>query len=352
VDKCFLDFVYSLIGDEAAASLKSRDSVQLELLAAWESIKINSCPQADRPSTIQLSNLQTEILGPLGISLKDLVGNYQNGDIALKGETRLELSVSSMRKIFSTSIDFITKSLHAYTSSTKASEVQYVVLAGGYSQCPYVWEAVNSLFVDKVNCIFRVSKPDTAIVRGASIYGTGHKSLVTHRVSRLTYGIKSLIKYDSSASCHIKRHKQVTKDDHDIPYIPTFRIIVHEGQEIPSGFLSEPAYVTPFLEMQDSIRFQVLTSPNPHVRFPDEESVHEIAHFDVPVNMDLPFQDRISVVEVHTFITHHAFMILSHVMSCSLSLEELKFIAVPRTPIPILLLEQYNANIFKKLLQF
>lgn len=304
VDRCFLDFIYTLIGEEAAFSLQEKLYVQYELLQAWESVKVNAVP--GQRTLINLSSLHAELLSPMGLNLRSLVQRYQETNdvslIALKGETRLELSAECTARIFGTSVSLILTAMEKCFERAKNNGFQFIIMAGGYSQSAYVSTAIHDKFHHRVKHIFLVPRPDTAIVRGASIYGTAHKSLVTHRVSRLTYGIRDLTRFNSADSEHNLRIGNITRDDHDVAYIPTFAVIVREGLEIPSGYTSEPRLFSPLLASQESMRIHVISSPSAKVRFPDENGVVGIAHFDVPLNMDVPFDDRCVSVEVNLYI--------------------------------------------------
>ena len=301
VDNCFLDLICKLIGPEASADLERRLDVRLELLAAWENVKLQSSPLTQRNTVIQLVCLQSEILSARNLSLRSLVEAHQRanpGRLSIKGDTRLELFPLCIEEIFRRSIDLIVETTESYLTNTRAGEAGYILLAGGYSQSPFVWNAIVDNFADENRKVFRVSKPDTAIVRGAAIYGTGHKALITHRISRVTYGIKTMIRYNDTITDHVSRQEQISLDDAGFPYIPGVTVTVPQGQEIPSGFKSPPCYCSPLIEAQEHIRCRILLSDHPNVVYADETGVRELAQFDVPLNMDLPFDDRVVEVEV------------------------------------------------------
>lgn len=290
-----------LIGAEASEELERRLDVKLDLLATWENVKLQSSPLNQRNTVVQMVHLQSEVLSPMNLNLRSLVEAYQlksPGCLILKGDTRLELSRTCIEDIFSQSINFIVETTELYLSDTRAGEATYFLLAGGYSQSQFVWNAIVDNFGNEDRKIFRVSKPDTAIVRGAAIYGTGHRALVTHRISRVTYGIKMMIRYNDALADHVSRQSQVSFDDSGFAYIPGVAVTVTQGQDIPSGFKSEPCYCGPLIEAQEQVRFQVLISDHPNVIYADEPGVRLLAHFDVPLNMDLPFEDRVLEVEV------------------------------------------------------
>ena len=326
VDNCFLKLIYDLIGSEASAELERRLDVRLDLLAVWENVKLQSSPLTQRNTVVQAVCLQNEILNALNLNLRSLVEAYQlrnPGHLGIKGDTRLELSPLCIQEIFSESINLIVETTDSYMTNTRAGEAGYILLAGGYSQSPFVWNAIVDNFGDETRKIFRVSKPDTAIVRGAAIYGTGHKTLVTHRISKVTYGIKTMFRYDATIADHVRRQNQISYDDAGFPYIPGVTVTVPQGQEIPSGFKSSPCYCRPLIEAQRHIRFQVLLSDHPLVIFADEAGVKILAHFDVPLNMDLPFDERVLEVEVQ-YTIYFLYPSLVIIMFFSLNLEEPK----------------------------
>ena len=212
VDHCFKEFIFELIGPEATAMLRNDLSSLYELLSKWEMVKVNAGPHQERRSVIPLADLVTNILSPLDLDLRSLVETYRASHssecVNLRGETRLELSEDFVKELFSKSLHHIVQTVRDY-----AREIEYVVLAGGYSQCPYIWNDIAEEFEHLEDRMFLVSKPDTAIVRSASIYGSAHQAMVTHRVSRLTYGLKRRIQFDPLNEEHLQRFSEAVKDD-------------------------------------------------------------------------------------------------------------------------------------------
>lgn len=346
VDIKFEELIREVIGEDSWAVLCQRRDVRLELLTAWEKIKINLKDSAtSRPQQLQLSTLQSEILTPQGLQLKQLIEQYRirkcnpgksNGkpgsddDLAVadvaalpeaKGETRMLLPSALLASFFSPSIGLILDCLQTYMRSTRAAEASHLIVSGGYSSCPFLWNALRAhLLPDKyssgspsllapasagcpgvtedeakswcLKAIYMVSKPDTAIVRGAAIYGTAHKDKVTHRVSKYTYGQRLMRRFIPSHAEHQRRQDTVETDERGLAYLPYFDVHVQAGDEIPTGFLSQRHTSVPFSSTQSVCHTDVLSTDRKVVQFPDEKGVSTIAKFSFPVDLSVPFSDR------------------------------------------------------------
>jgi hypothetical protein len=294
VNDTFMTFVRDLIGPAASAELDRRRDLILDIRRAWEAVKTEAT-KGDKPSQINLSSLQSEILSPLGLSFNDLVKAGRPSGLApeVRGETRLMLPATLMATFFDSSINDITSCLRDYRTSTRAGEASHLILAGGYSSSPYLWDALQVEFGASIHML-GVSRPDTAVVRGAAIYGTAHKERVTHRISAFTYGQKS---HNPNDPMHRSRVAQVIKDHRGLSYLPVFVTHVAKGTEIPVGFASERVPLAPVRDSSTAIETKILASSAQEVRFPDEDGVHLLAKFDCPLHTSLPFDERAIDVE-------------------------------------------------------
>jgi hypothetical protein len=286
VDERFMAMLGDVIGEEANMLLHSEyPHVVLEIRRSWETIKINA-KQDGSTSHMQLASLQSEVLDPLGLSLSMLISNYKaSHELApeARGSTRMTLPMELVASFFEPSIGLIIECLKKYRETTLAREATYLLLAGGYSGCSLLWDALSNFIANNESSeslrMFCVTKPDVAIVRGAAIYGTAHKYRVTHRIVRYTYGEKQMVRYNPNDREHRKRIDSVIKDHRGLQYIPIFRTHVTIGTEIAVGFAPPRIVSQPLTDTTNIIESNFLASTQEHVYFPDEDGVFEIAVF-------------------------------------------------------------------------
>jgi hypothetical protein len=301
VDDMFMNFIRDLIGPAASTLLDSHQDLILDIRRAWEAVKIDAARDG-KPSQINLSSLQMNVLLPLGLPLGDCVADYKAIRPTclapeVRGETRLILPATLMSSFFDPSIQKIIFCLHGYRTSTRAGEASHLILAGGYSSSPYLWSVLRTEFGASIR-ILGVARPDTAVVRGAAIYGTAHKERVTHRISAFTYGIALLgEKYNGDNYEHLQRFNETAVDDDGVRRLRRFEEFVLQGTEIPPGYKSDKLAIGPLLRNQDTMGINLLRSKLKHPRYPDEDGVKKLAYFSTPVDMTVPFASRLSDVQ-------------------------------------------------------
>ena len=258
VDQQFMNMIYNIIGIEASHILLNKYRIiELEILKSWESIKIHSLP--DSPiNYINLGILQKEVLLPLNMDISHLIQTYSELQIdnnlkpISKGLTNIGLPPTLIQSFLQPSISSILNCLQSYRKNTRAKEASHLLLAGGYSSNYYLKESISNLANmndsdtystssvvyegcpemkssfhdalfsikmnnpiinsisdnndnnDNMNILF-VTNPNTAIVRGAAVYGTAHISMVTHRIARYTYGERMMSLYNQNEEEDRKR---------------------------------------------------------------------------------------------------------------------------------------------------
>ena len=157
VDKQFMILLRGIIGEEAFKVLTDRyRHVELEIRRAWETVKVNAKrdPAEAVAGVIQLASLQQEVLAPLGLKLADLIASYRANRLRAetspqlcpeaRGDTRMVLPTDLISSLFEPSISKTIECLDKYLTTTCAGEATHLLMAGGYSACPFLWDAVLS----------------------------------------------------------------------------------------------------------------------------------------------------------------------------------------------------------------
>ena len=308
VDMAFIRFMRELIGPECSALLDRRRDVEVSLLRQWESVKVSiemvpGHGSGVRPVRMELSELQWEVLDSAGEQLTTLLQLYtvdHEVTPVLLDSTRLELPGELLSELFTPSIGLIRECLSVYVRDTRAKEATHLAMAGGYSNCPVLWEAVREEFGRTYSeGMFMVPGPDTAIVRGAAVYGTACTRLVSHRVAHYSYGTKLYRRYmPHTDEAHKAMKDYVISDEERVEWIPFFDVHVRAGEAVPVGFVSHRHASYPMFSHQEQSTIELLASTNASVQFPNEPGVQEAGRFSVPVNKALPFRHRKSQTEI------------------------------------------------------
>ena len=315
VDKQFMLLLRDIIGEESFQALTDRyRHVELEIRRAWETVKVNAKrdPAEAAPAVIQLASLQQEVLAPLGLKLADLIAAYRADRLAAgtasqlcpeaKGDTRMVLPTDLIASLFEPSVSKTIECLDKYLTTTPAGEATHLLMAGGYSACPFLRHAISQYLLrigwSQAMQLHYVLKADTAIVRGAAIYGTAHRDKVISRIAKYTFGEYVYgITFNPNEPTHTARENQVVGDEWGLQTLPQFLVHVKKGAEIPSGFRGKKQICMPLTSTQTWCQHRFLQTDHATVVFPDEPGVAEIAKYSVPVDMSVSYAQRISITE-------------------------------------------------------
>ena len=315
VDKQFMILLRDIIGEEPYKALTDRyRHVELEIRRAWETVKVSAKrdPTEAVPGVIQLASLQQEVLVPLGLKLADLIDSYRANRLSAgvssqlcpeaRGETRMVLPTDLIASLFEPSISKTIECLDKYLTTTRAAEATHLLMAGGYSACPFLRHAVSQYALQvgwsQPMQLHYVLKADTAIVRGAAIYGTAHRDKVVSRIAKYTFGEYVYgITYNPNEPTHTARDDQVRADEYGLQTLPQFLVHVKKGAEIPSGFRGRKQLCMPLTATQTWCQHRFLQTDHAIVVFPDEPGVTEIAKYSTPVDMTVSYDQRISITE-------------------------------------------------------
>ena len=100
---------------------------------------------------------------------------------------------------------------------------------------------------------------------------------------------------------HQKRIESVEVDHRGLRYLPVFEKHLTVGQSVPVGSTSERHQCVPVHDTCDHVTKIFLSSTAENPRFPDEEGVTEVASFTCPVDVTVPFEERVFETQVIHF---------------------------------------------------
>ncbi|KAI8877545.1 hypothetical protein K501DRAFT_337358 [Backusella circina FSU 941] len=110
------------------------------------------------------------------------------------GVMEIDMKIIS-REIFSPVIAKVIKLID--TQINRYTSLDHMVLTGGFSQSGYFYKSITSTFSNKIRSIRSFQDSENIAMKGAIIYGL-HPDIISKRVLRWTYGIKSTLIFHKS----------------------------------------------------------------------------------------------------------------------------------------------------------
>lgn len=126
------------------------------------------------------------------------IGPHGSG-ITLKYDTLFIKQSMVLEKLFQPTKNRILSLLKKIASEVEGSEsdsstkINKILLVGGFSDSKYIQKAVREAFPDKL--VITPESADLCVLKGAVIFGHSPE-LISHRVMRFTYGIRSNATFD------------------------------------------------------------------------------------------------------------------------------------------------------------
>src|SRR6266540_3623380 len=121
-------------------------------------------------------------------------------------EWLIKLDLKTVKSMFDPTVERILRMIDAQLDNSRET-CSAMFLVGGFSQSKYLQKRIKERFHERVGNISVPSNPIAAVSRGAAIYGislnnadnyvgaNGIKCVISSRVLKFTYGIKTLSKW-------------------------------------------------------------------------------------------------------------------------------------------------------------
>ena len=105
---------------------------------------------------------------------------------------------------------------------------------------------------------------------------------------------------------HQKRSESVEVDHRGLRYLPVFEKHVTVGQSVSVGYTSSRHQCVPVHDACNSITKIFLSSTAENPCFTDEEGVSQVASFTCPVDVTVPFDERVFETQVRSYFPSKA----------------------------------------------
>ncbi|XP_013402235.1 heat shock 70 kDa protein 12A [Lingula anatina] len=102
---------------------------------------------------------------------------------------KMRLPLLLVTEFFQDSITSIINHVKTLFEEPEHTDIQYIVLVGGFSESPLLQQAVKDAFRDGHQVVIPPEEAGLAIVKGAVLYGH-NPTVIQRRVSSMTYGIE------------------------------------------------------------------------------------------------------------------------------------------------------------------
>ncbi|XP_063446045.1 heat shock 70 kDa protein 12A-like isoform X1 [Mytilus trossulus] len=232
VDERFLQMFVDIFGRPVMNSLKEEDpSAYLDLFHEFETVKRVIGPDKDKKVNIGIPYVS---INKCCLTLLDqdidsvLSASKYANEIYIKG-AKMRIDPQIIKDIFNPTIRSIVTLMKDIFDREQSSEVNQILLVGGFSECSLVQDAIKRAFPDK-----RIINPDEAglaVLKGACLFG--HKpDYITSRVMRFTYGTGISLPFD--AKIHDKAHL-VKEEDGEEFCDGLFDVIVRKNDTVDIG---------------------------------------------------------------------------------------------------------------------
>ncbi|CAL1581374.1 unnamed protein product [Knipowitschia caucasica] len=214
---------------------------------------------------------KTHIDRSLRQKLKRIEKSQEEGDslfnpmegVELEGD-KLSVSEKKMESFFHESLVHITDSLYEILDSH--SQIQYILLVGGFSQSRILCDHVRQQFSDRAR-VLCPKNPQEAILKGAVVFARD-QAVIRSRKSAFTYGYVKMRRFDPRIH---KPEKKLTNADGDW-CDDLFGKLVEIGEDV--GWNQSVEYILkPITENQTVMDFEFYRTERKSVTYVDEWGV-------------------------------------------------------------------------------
>ncbi|KAL4239139.1 hypothetical protein ACF0H5_003841 [Mactra antiquata] len=195
-------------------------------------------------------------------------------------EQQIILSTDLCRSFFAEAIDKLVKLLNDQIARVKKGKPKTIMMAGGFSESPMVYQAIQKAF-PKMHVVVPVNS-NCAVLRGAVRYGH-HPMSISERVLKYTYGVEVMRKFIPGKHPESKRVK-TDKGDH---CKNVFSKHVEKQQVVKVGESQVEQRYTPSHNDKTTARIKLFISHDKNPKYTDDRSCTCIGE----VTFDLPEHD-------------------------------------------------------------
>ncbi|XP_060584394.1 heat shock 70 kDa protein 12A-like, partial [Ruditapes philippinarum] len=228
VDKAFQDFLTGIVGKNVMKRFQDEHKddfldLQREFEVKKRSIKPDLKSKVKLKIPLSLSDIYKDV-NSKSVMEKIEEDEQLNGKVKFMAD-KILFDSSLFKNLFSFTTDHLTEHLKNILHEETTANTNTILMVGGFSESPMLFEAVKSSFVDK-----NVLLPEDAglsFLKGAVIYGHDRKD-ISVRISPYTYGYKMYDYYNPLK--HPKERMFIAKDGQKLVR-GCFEILIRKGEK-------------------------------------------------------------------------------------------------------------------------
>ncbi|XP_045161274.1 heat shock 70 kDa protein 12A-like [Mercenaria mercenaria] len=291
VDKNYIQLLERIIGPH---EWKKYEQKQLEDLfdihRDFETKKRNISTASSGRIVVRVPSSLKEAYEGTGRSVSDVKGRFSD-TIDWKGD-KIRIDAAVMKTCFKGPVSNVITHVKEILSEADMSNVNKILLVGGFAESPYVQETFKEHFKDKQ--IIIPSECGLAVLKGAVLFGQ-NPTVVTARIARYTYGMGIAVPFDPK-----KHSEQKLLDTDRGPFCKdSFWKAVEIGQVVRYGHeVSRIGRATN--DYQKRIKRTIFKSKNKNPMYTTDPGCQVIGYVRVPMDKTLKARDN-AVEEIFTF---------------------------------------------------
>ncbi|XP_063413407.1 heat shock 70 kDa protein 12A-like [Mytilus trossulus] len=203
IDDAYLRFLEKVFGEKVVQELKLKELEDYtELIHEFEvkkrSIKTDTTDDVVITMPVGFIDIIKKHCGGIDTAIKK---SPYSDSISISGQ-RLRVNPQKFRNLFKPTINSLLKHLEQLFRHPKVSDIQYIIMVGGFSECELVQKEMKDKFPKKK--IIIPEEAGLAVLKGAVLYGHQPEKIKT-RILKKTYGIQSWPEWDSEVHPETKR---------------------------------------------------------------------------------------------------------------------------------------------------
>ncbi|CAG2213173.1 unnamed protein product [Mytilus edulis] len=203
IDDAYLRFLEKVFGEKVVQELKLKELEDYtELIHEFEvkkrSIKTDTTDDVVITMPVGFIDIIKKHCGGIDTAIKK---SPYSDSISISGQ-RLRVNPQKFRDLFKPNINSLLKHLEQLFRHPKVSDIQYIIMVGGFSECELVQKEMKDKFPKKE--IIIPEEAGLAVLKGAVLYGHQPEKIKT-RILKKTYGIQSWPEWDSEVHPETKR---------------------------------------------------------------------------------------------------------------------------------------------------
>ena len=224
-----------------------------------------------------------------GKEFEDSIDKQYSRDIEVNEDYCLSISQKSMSSLFSHAVTKIEECVRKLLQKPELREVKYMLMVGGFSQSPYLREAMQRSFSKNVKILIP-QDPALAVMKGAVLFGKNPDS-IRCRMAKKTYGVSTVVNFNTLLH---RPNKKFTVEGVD-KCKDIFHVFIKKGSSVAIGDCITEEFAPKTTDAK-SISFDLLACNSSHVTYTDDRGVQKVGYIEIPLGDKSRGKDRRALV--------------------------------------------------------